>query len=175
MVRANVTGFPYDFEERTWPTQWGRDVADGGGNGYDKTTGIETITVNMNGYKTFSDDYATSKADECAPVSFCKPVTSDKTTTCTCQLSADDPNFNDCQSICTNWANKDVQCPAERCFGFSVTLPSEFATIPSTVVARPQPTPGCFPADFNISESAVTTDLAGTCGGMTPPTYSACQ
>ena len=51
-----------------------------------------------------------------------------------------------------------------KCFGFSVTLPSDFATIPSSR-ARPQPTPELL-ADFNISESAVTTDLAGTSGGV---------
>jgi hypothetical protein len=171
MVRANVTGFPYDFTQGAWPAQWGRAAADGGGNGYDATTGIETITVNMNGYSTFATDYATSKSNECAPDSFCKSVSG----TCTCQLDSTDPNFAGCQSICTNWANKDVQCPAERCFGFSVTLPSDFATIPSTVVPRPQPTPDCFPSNFNISESAATMDLAGTCGGMTPPSYTMCK
>jgi len=55
-----------------------------------------------------------------------------------------DPLLNDCQSVCTNWANKDVPCPDGKCFGFSVTLSPDFAPIPKDQ-PRPQPTPGCFP------------------------------
>jgi len=172
MVRADVRSFPYQFEDGTWPTQWGRAAADGGGNGYDSATGIETITVNMNGYADFMTDYNTSKANECAPVSFCAPVSGK----CTCQLDAMDPNFNDCQSVCTNWANKDVQCPADKCFGFAVTMSPEFATIPKSAPSRPQPTPGCFPNSvFNISVTPASAALAGTCLTASPPTAQACN
>ena len=173
MVRADVTSFPYQFEDGTWPAGiWGRAAADGGGNGYNASTGIETITVNMNGYADFMTDYNTSKANECQPASFCKPVSGK----CTCQLDSGDPNFNDCQSICTNWANKDVQCPAEKCFGFSVTLSPDFATIPKSESSRPQPTPGCFPNSvFNIGVTPASADLAGTCANPLLPITQLCN
>ena len=132
MVRVALPSFPYQFiEETTWPTTWKRDT-DGMGNGYDPTTGIETITVDMNGYADFLTDFNLSKSNECAPASFCKPVGESPNTTCTCQLSNTDPLFNDCQSVCTNWANKDVPCPDGKCFGFAVTLSDKFDTIPKS-------------------------------------------
>jgi hypothetical protein len=171
LVRVGLPSFPYQFTEGTWPTQWKRDVADGGGNGYDPNTGIETIIVDMNGYQTFLDDFNASKSAECAPANFCKSVSG----TCTCQLSSMDPLFSDCQSVCTNWANKDVVCPNGKCFGFSVTLSDKFETIPSGQ-ARPQPTPGCFPNSvFNIGVTPAGDDLAGTCANPLLPVTRACK
>jgi len=174
MVRGQFPSFPYQFTEGTWPTQWKRATADGGGAGYDPNTGIETITVDMNGYDTFMNDYNTSKSNECAPVNFCKPVSDGMNTTCTCQLSSTDPLFNDCQSVCTNWANKDVPCPDGKCFGFSVTMSDNFETIPKDQ-PRPQPTPGCFPNDvFNIPYEPAMVD-AGTCANPLLPITRLCE
>ena len=62
MVRASFPDFPYIFNQGTWPAQWKRDVSDGGGNGYDPSTGIETLTLDMNGYADFQNDYDKTKA-----------------------------------------------------------------------------------------------------------------
>ena len=175
MVRVALPSFPYQFtEEMTWPTTWKRDT-DGTGNGYDPTTGIETITVDMNGYADFLTDFNLSKSNECAPTTFCKPVGESPNTTCTCQLSNTDPLFNDCQSICTNWANKDVACPDGKCFGFAVTLSDQFDTIPKSQ-PRPQPTPGCFPNDvFNIPVTPAAPELAGSCANPLLPITQSCN
>src|SRR5260370_8675622 len=137
MVRVGLPSFPYQFTPGTWPTPWKRDK-DSDGNGYDPLTGIETITVNMNGYDIFSTDFNKSKANECAPANFCAPVSN----ACTCQLDKLYPLFNDCQSVCTNWANPDVPLPNANPFAFAVTLSSDFAPIPKDP-PTPQPTPEC--------------------------------
>ncbi|MGH7925594.1 MAG: hypothetical protein ACREQH_13500, partial [Candidatus Binatus sp.] len=176
LVRVSLPSFPYQFKEepKAWPAMWKRDT-DGMGNGYDPGTGIETITVDMNGYKTFADDFATSKSDECAPETFCKAVGESPNTKCTCQLDQMDPLFNDCQSVCTNWANKDVVCPAGKCFGFAVTLSDKFDTIPKNE-PRPQPDPGCFPNDlFNIPVTPASAELAGTCANPLLPITRLCN
>jgi cell migration-inducing and hyaluronan-binding protein len=179
MVRAEFPSFPYIFNQGTWPTAnagenfagWKRDATDGAGAGYNSTTGIETIIVDMNNYKTFSDDYNTSKANECAPAGFCALEGSQ----CKCQLDSNDPLFNDCDSVCGKWANKDIKCPNGKCFGFSVTLSDKFETIPKAEV-RPQPTPGCFPNDiFNISVTNVGAGLAGDCSTAVIPPFQACN
>ncbi len=179
MVRAEFPSFPYIFNQGTWPTAnagenfagWKRDATDGAGAGYNSTTGIETIIVDMNNYKTFSDDYNTSKANECAPAGFCALEGSQ----CKCQLDPNDPLFNDCDSVCGKWANKDIKCPNGKCFGFSVTLSDKFETIPKAEV-RPQPTPGCFPNDiFNISVTNVGAGLAGDCSTAVIPPFQACN
>jgi len=170
LVRAEFPGFPYHFTEGIWPTQWKRDT-DNKGNGYDPSTGIETITVDMNGYAEFLTDFNTSKAKECAPASFCAP----ENNVCKCQLDKLDPLLNDCQSVCTNWANKDVPCPNGKCFGFSVTLSPDFAPIPKDQ-ARPQPTPGCFPNNiFNIPVMPASLELAGTCANPLLPITQLCK
>ena len=175
MVRVGLPSFPYQFEDGTWPTQWKRDVSDGGGAGYNPDTGIETITIDMNGYTAFSDDFNLSKSNECAPVSFCAPVGTAPNTTCTCKLDKMDPLFNDCQSVCTNWANKDVACPDGKCFGFGVTLSDKFDTIPKGQ-PRPQPAPECFPNNiFNIGVTPADPSLAGTCANPLLPITRLCQ
>jgi hypothetical protein len=175
MVRVALPSFPYQFtEETTWPATWKRDT-DSMGNGYDPNTGIETITVDMNGYADFLTDFNLSKSNECAPASFCAPVGESPNTTCTCQLSNTDPLFNDCQSVCTNWANKDVPCPDGKCFGFAVTLSDKFDTIPKSE-PRPQPTPGCFPNDvFNIPVTPAAPELAGSCANPLLPITQSCN
>ncbi len=170
MVRVGLPSFPYQFKQGNWPTQWKRDT-DSDGNGYDPGTGIETLTVDMNGYDIFSTDFNKSKANECVPANFCAPVSN----ACTCQLDKLDPLFNDCQSVCTNWANKDVPCPDGKCFGFSVTLSPDFAPIPKDQ-PRPQPTPGCFPNKiFNIPVMPASLELAGTCANPLLPITQLCK
>jgi hypothetical protein len=172
MVRAEFPSFPYVFDQGKWPAQWKRDASDGPGVGYDPSTGIETLTVDMNGYADFKTDYDKSKANECAPAGFCAPNDSNA---CTCQLDSGDPLFNDCQYVCSNWANKDVKCPNDKCFGFSITMSSKFETIPKGQ-PRPQATPACFPNDiFNISVTNVGADLAGDCSTAVIPPFQACN
>ena len=172
MVRAEFPSFPYVFNQGKWPAQWKRDASDGPGIGYDPNTGIETLTVDMNGYADFKTDYDLSKATECAPAGFCAPNDSNA---CTCQLDSKDPLFNDCQYVCSNWANKDVKCPNDKCFGFSIKMSSEFETIPKDQ-PRPQATPACFPNDiFNISVTNVGAGLAGECSSAVIPDFQACK
>ena len=172
MVRAEFPSFPYVFNQGKWPAQWKRDASDGPGVGYDPTTGIETLTVDMNGYADFKTDYDLSKATECAPAGFCAP-NDDKV--CTCQLDATDPLFNDCQYVCSNWANRDVKCPNDKCFGFSVQLSSKFETIPKGE-PRPQAAPTCFPNDiFNVSVTNVGAGLAGDCSTAVIPDFQTCK
>ena len=115
----------------------------------------------------FKTDYNKSKANECAPRVFVHL----RTATCTCQLDLNDPLFNDCHYVCSKWANKDVKCPNDKCFGFSVTLSDKFETIPKAE-PRPQATPGCFPNDiFNISVTNVGAGLAGDCSTAVIPPF----
>ncbi len=169
LVRAEFPDFPYHFKKGTWPAQWNRD-------GYDPGTGIETITIDMNGYADFLTDFNKSKVNECAPVSYCAPTGTNNA--CTCQLAKDPKNpqqFIDCQSVCTNWANKDVECPNGQCFGFAVTLSDKFEPIPKAQ-PRPQPTPGCFPNNiFNIPVTPASDDLAGTCANPLLPITQLCN
>jgi len=126
----------------------------------------------MNGYADFKTDYDLSKATECAPAGFCAPNDSK---VCTCQLDSGDPLFNDCQYVCSNWANKDVKCPNDKCFGFSIKMSSKFETIPKAE-PRPQATPVCFPNDiFNISVTNVGADLAGVCSSAVIPAFQECK
>ena len=129
----------------------------------------------MNGYADFQNDYNTSKQTECGPVNFCKAVGTAPNTTCTCQLDSADPLFNDCQSICTKWAARDVKCPNGQCFGFSIKMADNFAPIPKSE-PRPQAAPGCFPNDiFNIPVTPASPDLAGTCANPLLPITQICN
>jgi hypothetical protein len=189
MVRARFPSFPYIFKQGTWPTAdaavnfagWKRDAteSDDPSVGYNSSTGIETIVVDMNNYKIFTDDYNDSKTNECAPANFCAPMNREgmpeAPKICACQLDKTDPLFSDCQYVCSNWANKDVKCPDGKCFGFSIKLTKNFTTIPQGDPS-PQPTPECFPNNiFNISVTNVGGDLAGQCSTAVIPPFQMCN
>lgn len=112
----------------TWPSAWTRT--------YDKTSGILSVTMNLN-----SMDF-TATTGQCKPANFC----TGNATACSCALKPTDPTYTpsiyaQCQQACSVWAVKDVDCPDAGCYGFSVIMPSAF----SNATHLTPPAPGCFP------------------------------
>ena len=81
----------------TWPAEWKRDVPDGPGNRLRSQYRHRDPDLDMNGYADFQTIITRSKATECGPAGFCALTGTAPNTTCTCQLDAADPLFNDCQ------------------------------------------------------------------------------
>jgi hypothetical protein len=85
------------------------------------------------------------------------------------QLDSKDPLFDDCQSVCTKWAGKDVKRPNGKCFGFSSKMADHFAPTPKGD-PRPQSSSVCFPNGiFNTSVTPASVELAGTCANPLLP------
>jgi hypothetical protein len=88
---------------------------------YNSTTGILTVSIDLSGYASeFEDD----KVNFCEPPTYCKwdpSKTGDARCGCAPGTDCKDP------AVCT-WGVKDIDCPTKGCFGFGVTLPSEFST-----------------------------------------------
>ncbi len=143
------------------------------------SNGILTVNVDMSKLTKFKDQYETAKGNACQPASFCTLKTTmpddqkkDKVSYCGCNLK-DDPNdpvqhslYLQCKDdpktgvspIC-GWAGKDVDCPEGGCYGFAVTLASDF----SNAMRIPPPSVSCIKADdsnFNISFQPVSAGLA---------------
>jgi hypothetical protein len=155
LVRASIEVAPLGFDQGAWPLEWTR--------AYDPETGILSVTMTM---APFAAEFASARADNCQPPSFCTWNGSK----CVCALDASDPLHADCiaddSAIC-DYAGYSVDCPEGGCLGFSVTLPASFATDP-TPDPRPDPVPFPQNADWNVSWTFASRDLAGTC--YQPPT-----
>ncbi len=144
------------------------------------SNGILTVNVDMSKVTKFSDQYSAAKKDACQPASFCTVKTTmpddpkkEKVSYCGCNLKDNptDPVQHDLYLQCKDdpktgvspicgWAGKDVDCPEGGCYGFAVTLASDF----SNAVRIPPPSVNCIKADdsnFNISFNPVSAGLAG--------------
>jgi len=122
MVRADQGGAPPTFtppNANTWPTQWTRS--------YDSTSHILEVTMNMEGFAEFKQNYDLAASNRCKPANYCSFNSSDNT--CSCSLpntNPSDPVYKSCQRACSQWSMKDVNCPKGGCYGFAVVFPSGF-------------------------------------------------
>lgn len=140
------------------------------GGCYDQSTGILTVPLNMANFSDFQQDYTAGMQNHCAPASFCSWNSS--TSTCGCAAGQQMAGEAYCQTACSDWATKDVDCPEGGCYGFAFTLPNGF--VAGTPVVSP-PQVGCFPNNpsWNVQFSQPTGN-AGTCAYTTLPTGSFC-
>lgn len=140
-VTARIATLAVGFGEV--PGGW---AATGWDRKYDSTTGILTVTVDMENFRSNFDE---AKVESCRPSSFC----SHDGTKCGCsdQLKIDDPDlYAQCQRIdICRWSGNDPDCPIINgqplCLGFGITMPSTF--VADDVDRRPEPIP--FPRDTN--------------------------
>ncbi len=110
---------------------------------YNAGTGLVTVETNLQNYQS---EFASSTPNFCQPQSFCSP---DPKNNQSCVCTPGSQCVDD--TICS-WAIKDMDCPLNGCFGFSVTLPANFvaddgpprllASLPTT---RTMPTTGTSP------------------------------
>jgi cell migration-inducing and hyaluronan-binding protein len=149
-IKISPKGWPIKAGEITkWDMPWKASVTDG----------ILTVEVDFNKVpKTDIDPGNTTTgasvlSETCKPASFCSRNTS--TNACQCNesklgvLASLDPRFkNVCTRICTEWAVKDLDCPADGCRGFSFTMPDGFGTAQDQYR---RPKPGPFPTDDTTS------------------------
>jgi hypothetical protein len=129
------------------------------GGCFDSSTGILTIPLTMSLFSDFQSNYDAAKQDECAPATFCKWSSTEKT--CGCNTSETSSTQKECQNACANWSTKDVDCPQGGCYGFAFTLPTDFVA-GTPAVAPPDVT--CFPKNptWNIQFSNPTQN-PGSC------------
>lgn len=140
-VTANIATLNIGFGEV--PGGW---AATGWDRKYDSTTGILTVTTNM---ENFSSNFDEAKVESCRPSSFC--TFQGNKCGCSDQLKIDDPDlYAECQRIdICRWSGNDPDCPIINgkplCLGFGITMPSTF--VADDVDRRPEPIP--FPRDNN--------------------------
>jgi hypothetical protein len=170
--KATVSSAAASFTTFAWPTGWIKTYqptdtgmpATGGG--------ILTVTVDLSaaGGSGFATDYNNSiynpsnpTETRCQPSTMCAWNTTNSDCECNISSNPSDPLglfylYNDCQgktdtsgpstgpaSFC-KWAISDVDYPDAGAYGFSFTLGSTFATVP-TQAGRDalRPAPSCFP------------------------------
>ncbi len=100
---------------------------------YDATSGVLSLTVDLNNQgAVFEGD----RPKFCQPTTYCS-IHSDRSCGCKAGSSCND------DSVCA-WSNKEIDCPIQGCFGFSVKLP---ATFPAAGQNLPTPQPALFTSD----------------------------
>lgn len=85
---------------------------------YDRDNGVLSVTIDLSGQAdVFKDD----RPLFCQPQSYCS-VQSDGSCGCA-------PGSNCTENSVCAWSTKDLDCPLAGCFGFSVTMPSDFSAV----------------------------------------------
>ncbi len=124
---------------------------------YDAASGVLQVTVDFSGVTELDPSPAERVAQGlCQPAKFCKPGGSGG---CQCAFDKSDPLaqanpdpqqvVNECNTVCENWAMKDLDCPTKGCLGFSFALPAAFAYDPDNKLGNApanRPQPKAFPA-----------------------------
>lgn len=158
-VQVNKSAVPFIANTiSTWPTNWTKI--------YDPTSGILSVTMNLT-----NADFTTTTL--CQPSNFCTGNAS----SCSCALKPTDPNYTpsilaQCQAACSTWAVKDIDCPDAGCYGFGVTLPSNFSYAQHIT----PPAPSCFPNNANWNAGfAASTVNSGGCQYTTLPSSDFCS
>lgn len=129
VARGNLGNSPVTFSKgEPWPSTWPAPQ-------YDSATGLLTITMDMS-FSEFKSQYDSTKARRCGPKSFCS--INAETGACGSSLDPADPLYAHSGEVCSRWAGKDVDCPADGCYAFGVTLPSGFT--PGIKPKLPPPT-----------------------------------
>jgi G8 domain len=141
--------------------------------GYDKNTGILTLTVDLTGRTEFLPE---KREPYCQPTTFCEWKSDNS---CGCK-----PGTNCTDDKVCSYGIGDVDCPTDGCFGFQVKMPDFFPDLRQTAVNPPgpvaPPTPVLFtkatdPKDLKYFQKAnvalVSSDesVAGNCNYPTPP------
>src|SRR5664279_316439 len=122
MVRVGQGAVPMKISQpgsTIWPATWKRS--------YDAQSSILEVTMDMNNFDEFKQNYALAANDRCKPANFCSCNSTDGT--CGCSLPSGNPNdpiYKACQHACSQWAMKDVNCPKDGCYGFAVVFPAGF-------------------------------------------------
>jgi hypothetical protein len=135
--------------------------------GYDSTTGILTVDVTLSGLNDLNPQDA-SRAAYCQPTTYCSWNSS--TSSCGCKAGSGCTDDQVC-----SYATKDIDCPADGCYGFSITMPSGFQTAATGSPVSP-PMPILFTAADPYFASggtifaAGTQTVAGACTYTTTPT-----
>jgi hypothetical protein len=131
-----------------WPATWSKS--------YVATTGVVTVTMDM-GFDEFKTDYDGVAESKCQPETFCSWNSGSKS--CGCALDKANGLYNQCQAVCSNWTDKDVQCPQGGCYGFGVKLPNTFVAADQQVS---HPT-ACYPKndDWDLTFSPASKTTAG--------------
>jgi hypothetical protein len=154
----------------SFPGQWQKS--------YDPATGMLTVTINMNGFNTFQNDYNNSFMGRCQPAGMCTWVNSQ----CQCNSSSTAYLPDDCTKnptgICS-WATKDIDFPNGGAYGFRFTLPPEFSYAPAAT-APPPPNVACFTTannpGWNVPFNPASATVAGDCFyASSPPSPQFCK
>lgn len=158
-ARGDTSSAPVQFQPESWPSAWPTPQ-------YDASTGLLTVTVDMN-FPDFQTNFSAASQNKCAPVSFCswKPATN----SCGSALPESDPFFAESDAVCSRWPVRDVDCPQGGCYAFGITLPQGFTTGPKPSVPPP---PMPFPADGTWTQPFTTaaSEVAGQqCYYPAPP------
>jgi hypothetical protein len=129
---------------------------------YNPDTGILSITLDLSQQDTV---FTQAKKDSCQPTTYCS-VQSDNSCGCKAGSSCSDA------SVCS-WGVKEIDCPTDGCFGFQVTMPSNFQTATMAQPIAP-PAPVLFSAGdpyFGTVKftSALETVSGSQCYYSTPP------
>ncbi len=177
-VRMNIDSGNYSPTGTIdWTTTgWKREMI----AGFDGKMDVLQITIDMT---NFAEDLkpAGLKGGQlinptCKPESFCSWSGS----SCGCSLADNDPRVlasptlkASCQNACSNWSQRDLDCPDDGCLGFSFTLPQGF--VASDQNKRPLPvkfdtTPASGLAAM-FKNTAIPPDNAspGVCHYSSPP------
>jgi cell migration-inducing and hyaluronan-binding protein len=148
---------------------------------YSSTTGMLTVTVDMS-LSNFVTDYNNSIQGRCQPLSMCKWVSMPAAGASQCQCNTGSTLGGylplDCSAntsgIC-KWAIEDIDYPDNGAYGFSFTLPDNFA-----YGAQPVPSPSCLTLAnnpvWNVTFQQPTGTIAGDCAytmqDPPPPIFS---
>lgn len=128
------------------------------------SNGVLTVETNFNGVSELDPREPTNGL--CGPASFCGWQADG---TCGSKLAAADPGKDpllvadpglakEADAVCRTWAVKDLDCPAEGCFGFSFKLPAGFKALDQGQLARPKPVE--FPATGDFATRFLNTKVA---------------
>ena len=133
-------------------TQAYKFIASSGGDwvmnkAYDAASGVLSLTVDL---KNQGPVFEGDRPKFCQPTTYCS-IHSDGS--CGCKAGS---GCND-DSVCA-WSNKEIDCPIEGCFGFSVKLPANF---PAAGQNLPTPQPACLPAILT-SPSETSSSITST-------------
>ena len=131
---------------------------------YDPDTGLLTVTVDLSQQ---SAEFANDRPKFCQPQSYC----SYKGDTCGCR-----PGSNCKEDSVCSWAVKDIDCPINGCFGFSVTMTDKFLAAkqinlpPTPIRFVGDPASDPFFRQGNVTFENATETVAGSCYYRVPPT-----
>ncbi len=140
-----------------WPSTWVKS--------YDQATGILTVTMDMNNFDEFRNQFEGARPGKCQPASFCSWKAGANGSPGVCEGASPLPGASadaDCK-----WAGNDIDCPAGGCYGFGVTLTSTFSTDP-VVPSQPRPRPkamcaSSLDAAWNVPFRDAPDCIAGIC------------